>query len=49
MNSMEVRISSIENKLTAIDMRASFIERLLEMFRLPQKIPQKEIKEATDP
>ncbi len=45
MNSMESRISSMENKLTAIDMRTSFIERLLEMFRLPQK----EIKEATDP
>lgn len=49
MNSIEGRISSMENKLTAIDMRTSFIERLLEMFRLPQKIPQKEIKEATDP
>ena len=49
MNSMEIRISNMENKLTAVDMRTSFIERLLEMFRLPQKIPQKEIKEATDP
>ena len=48
MNSMEGRISSMENKLTAIDMRTSFIERLLEMFRLPQ-VPQKEIKEITDP
>ncbi|QZA58259.1 hypothetical protein [Candidatus Rhabdochlamydia porcellionis] len=45
---MENHISSIENKLTTIDMRASFIERLLEMIRLPQ-LPQKEIKKATDP
>ncbi|MGL5626519.1 MAG: hypothetical protein ACRDDW_03235 [Candidatus Rhabdochlamydia sp.] len=47
MNSMENRISNMEHKLTAIDMRTIFIERLLEMVRLPQlPLPQKEI---TDP
>ncbi|MGL5264609.1 MAG: hypothetical protein ACRDAI_08625 [Candidatus Rhabdochlamydia sp.] len=48
MNSIEGRIGNMEHKLTAIDMRTSFIERLLEMVRLPQ-IPKKEIKEITDP
>ena len=47
ISGIENRMSGMEKQLNVIDLRTGFIEKLLDMFKMPH-IPQMELKKLKD-